>query len=101
MAPVTASIIHGYSSRAVRGVPQLVACHIISRHYKSRAKNNMAVGNQLQWQTLFSNNLAFLAQLRRKFAKYVLTYDLIDRILLVCYTEGLRVEACFLVKVGS
>ena len=65
--------IHGYSSRALGGVfPTLVACHIISRHYKSRARNNMAVRNQRQWQTLFSNNLAFLpsflAQLRRKFA---------------------------------
>ena len=77
----------------------MVACHIISRHYKSRVKNNMAVGTrQLQWRSwrrLLSNNLAFLVQLTRKYTNWVLTYDLIDRPLLVCYTKDLHAEVCY------
>ena len=50
---------------------------------------------QLQWKILFSNNLAFLVQLRRKYTNRVLTHDLIDRPLLVCYTKDLHVEVCY------
>ena len=58
----------------------------------------MAVGTrQPQWSVrrLFSNNLAFLVQLTRKYTNWVLTYDLIDRPLLVCYTKDLHAEVCY------